>query len=114
MRKFSCLLLFSVLWALQGFAQEHYSEGPVWNVTFIRVKPAQFDAYLTNLQQNAKVAYDEAKRQGGDLGLQGLSQADQKQPTGLGYCPGGSLQELRPIGRPSGEVRGDPRQSPRR
>jgi hypothetical protein len=36
----------------------------VWNITLIRVKPAQFDAYLTNLQQGAKVAYDEAKRQG--------------------------------------------------
>ena len=64
MRKFTWMLLFAVLWALPGFAQEHFTEGPMWNVTFIRVKPAQFDAYLTNLQQNAKVAYDEAKRQG--------------------------------------------------
>ena len=47
----------------QVFAQEHYTEGPVWSVTLIRVKPAQFDAYLTNLQQGAKLAYDEAKRQ---------------------------------------------------
>jgi hypothetical protein len=64
MRKYSWTLALVALFALQGFAQEHFTEGPMWNVTFIRVKPAQFDAYLTNLQQNAKVAYDEAKRQG--------------------------------------------------
>ncbi len=64
MRKYSLTLVLVAFFAVQGFAQEHFTEGPVWNVTFIRVKPAQFEAYLTNLQQNAKVAYDEAKRQG--------------------------------------------------
>jgi hypothetical protein len=64
MRRLTWTLTFVALFALQGFAQEHYSEGPVWSVTFIRVKPAQFDAYLANLRQNAKVAYDEAKREG--------------------------------------------------
>jgi hypothetical protein len=64
MRKYSWTLALVTLFAVQGFAQEHFTEGPVWNVTFIRVKPAQFDAYLSNLQQNAKLAYDEAKRQG--------------------------------------------------
>ena len=64
MRKLSWMLLLAVLWALQGLAQEHYTEGPVWVVSTIRVKPAQLDNYLTNLQQNAKVAWDEAKRQG--------------------------------------------------
>jgi hypothetical protein len=64
MRKLSWMLLLAVLWALQGFAQEHYTEGAVWNITTIRVKPAQFDNYLTNLQQGWKVFCDEAKRQG--------------------------------------------------
>jgi hypothetical protein len=64
MRKLSWMLLFAVLWTLQGFAQEHYTEGPVWNITTIRVKPAQFDNYLTNLRQGWKVFCDEAKRQG--------------------------------------------------
>jgi hypothetical protein len=64
MRKLSCVLAFVSLFALEALAQEHYTDGPVWNVTFIRVKPAQFDAYLSNLQQGAKVAYDEAKREG--------------------------------------------------
>jgi hypothetical protein len=64
MRKFTWTLAFVALFAFQGFAQEHYTEGPVWSVTTIRVKPAQLDSYLANLQQGAKVAYDEAKRQG--------------------------------------------------
>lgn len=64
MKKLSWTLALLFLFALQAFAQEHYTEGPVWNITLIRVKPAQFDSYLTNLQQGAKVAYDEAKRQG--------------------------------------------------
>jgi hypothetical protein len=64
MRKYSWTLVLVAFFVAQGFSQEHFTEGPVWNVTFIRVKPAQFDAYLSNLQQNAKLAYDEAKRQG--------------------------------------------------
>jgi hypothetical protein len=64
MRKLSWMLLLAVLWALQAFAQEHYTEGPVWNITTIRVKPAHFDDYLTALRQNIKPFWDEAKRQG--------------------------------------------------
>ena len=58
------MLLFAVLWALPGFAQEHYTEGPVWRVTTVRVKPAQMDAYLTSLRQGTKPLLDEEKRQG--------------------------------------------------
>ena len=64
MRKFSWMLLFAVLFALQGFAQEHYTEGPVWSVTTIRVKPAHMDNYLTALRQNIKPFWDAAKREG--------------------------------------------------
>jgi len=64
MRKLTWVLLFAALFALQGFAQEHYTEGPVWNVTTIRVKPAHFDDYMTALRQNIKPFWDEAKRQG--------------------------------------------------
>lgn len=49
---------------LQTFAQEHYTEGPVWQVSLIRVKPTQFDAYLTSLRQSSKPLLDEQKRQG--------------------------------------------------
>src|SRR5437870_493052 len=40
----ACLLLF----VTAAVAQEHYTEGPVWRVTLVRVKPAQMDAYLTS------------------------------------------------------------------
>ena len=52
MRKLSCVLAFAVLCALQGFAQEDFTEGPIWSVTTIRVKPAHFDDYITALRQN--------------------------------------------------------------
>ncbi len=55
------LLLF---FALQAFAQEHYTEGPVWEVTLIRVKPTQNDAYLTSLRAKTKPVLEEEKKQG--------------------------------------------------
>jgi hypothetical protein len=56
------LLLLSFAPAL--LAQEHYTEGPVWRVSLIRVKPTQMDAYLTSLRQSSKPLLDEQKRQG--------------------------------------------------
>jgi len=56
----ACLLLFAVV----GVAQEHFTEGPVWRVTLVKVKPAQMDAYLTSLRQASKPLHDEQKRQG--------------------------------------------------
>src|SRR5256714_15038518 len=56
----ACLLLFAVV----GVAQEHYTEGPVWRVTLVRVKPAQMDAYLTSLRQATKPLLEEEKRTG--------------------------------------------------
>ena len=58
----SALGLF-LLFALQAFAQEHYTEGPIWQVTLIRVKPTQMDAYLTSLRANTKCIYDEMKKE---------------------------------------------------
>ena len=46
------------------FAQEHYTEGPVWRVSLIRVKPTHFDEYLTSLRQSSKPFFEEQKRQG--------------------------------------------------
>ena len=37
----SALGLF-LFFALQAFAQEHYTEGPVWQVTLIRVVPTKW------------------------------------------------------------------------
>jgi len=59
--RFVALLL---LLAPAVFAQEHYTEGPVWRVSLIRVKPTQMDAYLTSLRQSSKPILDEQKHQG--------------------------------------------------
>ncbi len=64
MKKYTVSALGLVLlFALQAFAQEHYTEGPVWQVTLIRVKPTQMDAYLTSLRANTKSLYDEMKKE---------------------------------------------------
>jgi hypothetical protein len=46
------------------FAQEQYTEGPVWHVTLIRVKPTHMDDYLTTLRNAFKPTIEEQKRQG--------------------------------------------------
>jgi hypothetical protein len=64
MKKYTASALGLVLWfALEAFAQEHYTEGPIWQVTLIRVKPTQMDAYLTTLRANTKTIYDEMKKE---------------------------------------------------
>jgi len=63
-RHIHLLLGLLAVFALQAIAQEHYTEGPVWRVTLIKVKPAQDDAYLTSLRQNTKPLLDEQKKQG--------------------------------------------------
>ena len=68
MKKYTASFLGLVLlFALQAFAQEHYTEGPIWQVSLIRVKPTQFDAYLTSLRANSKSIYDEMKKEGAIL-----------------------------------------------
>jgi hypothetical protein len=57
-------LAVTLLFALQAFAQEHYTEGPIWQVTLIRVKPTQMDAYLTTLRSSTKPLYEEMKKEG--------------------------------------------------
>jgi hypothetical protein len=57
------LTLFIVL-APALLAQEHYTEGPVWRIQLIRVKPTKMDAYLTSLRQATKPLIEEQKKQG--------------------------------------------------
>jgi len=64
MKKLCALAVFGLLLVPALFAQEHYTEGPVWRVSLIRVKPNQMDAYLTSLRQSSKPLLDEEKRQG--------------------------------------------------
>lgn len=58
------LVLFVLLLAPALVAQEHYTEGPVWRIQLIRVKPNQMDAYLTSLRQSSKPLLDQMKRDG--------------------------------------------------
>ncbi len=64
MKKLFGLAAFLLLLAPCLLAQEHYTEGPVWRVQLIRVKPTQMDAYLTSLRQATKPLIDEEKRTG--------------------------------------------------
>jgi hypothetical protein len=64
MKRIYGLWLLLVVVAPTMFAQEHYTEGPVWRVQLIRVKPTKMDAYLTSLQQSTKPFVDEQKKQG--------------------------------------------------
>jgi len=64
MKKLYGLVVFVLLLAPALFAQEHYTEGPVWRVSLVRVKPTQMDAYLTSLRQSSKPLLEEQKRQG--------------------------------------------------
>ena len=64
MKKLYGLAILSLLLAPAVFAQEHYTEGPVWRIQLIRVKPTQMDAYLTSLRQSTKPLIEEEKKQG--------------------------------------------------
>lgn len=64
MGKIYCVAIALLLSAPALFAQEHYTEGPIWRVQLIRVKPNQMDAYLSSLRQSSKPLIEEEKRQG--------------------------------------------------
>jgi hypothetical protein len=64
MKRLSGLAIAFLLLAPAVLAQEHYSEGPVWRVQLVRVKPTHMDEYLTSLQQVSKPLLEEEKRQG--------------------------------------------------
>jgi hypothetical protein len=64
MKKLYGLAVFLLLLAPALLAQEHYTEGPIWRVQLLRVKPTQMDAYLTSLRQSTKPLIEEEKRQG--------------------------------------------------
>src|SRR5438132_6002975 len=40
-----------------------YTEGPVWNITMVKVKPGMGDEYLKGLAKTFKGSLDEAKKQ---------------------------------------------------
>lgn len=62
MKTLSCLV-FGLL-IIPCFAQDQYREGPVWDITYVRTKPDQRDAYLTSLKENTVPILKEEKEQG--------------------------------------------------
>src|SRR5215467_2155353 len=64
MKKLYSFVICLVVFAPALLAQEHYTEGPVWRVQLIRVKPTAMDAYLGSLRQSTKPLIEEEKRQG--------------------------------------------------
>jgi hypothetical protein len=45
-------------------AQEHWTEGPVWEVSFYRTTPGHFEDYIKYLRQNVLPQNEEAKKAG--------------------------------------------------
>jgi hypothetical protein len=64
MKRLSSVLALLLACGSSAVPQEHYTEGPVWRVQLIHVKPTGMDAYLTSLRQSTKPLFDEMKRQG--------------------------------------------------
>jgi hypothetical protein len=60
----SLLFLVICLAAVPALAQEHYTEGPVWAVNYIRTKPGKFNDYMKYLRSSYLVSAGEAKKQG--------------------------------------------------
>jgi len=58
------LALLSVLLFGACAATQDYAEGPVWDITFIRTRPSQREAYLSSLRANTVPILHEEKRQG--------------------------------------------------
>lgn len=48
----------------QAAAQEHYTEGPVWRVNYLNVKPGKFTDTLKDLRANFNKVNAQAKAQG--------------------------------------------------
>ncbi len=64
MKRIVALLALLIVLAPAVIAQEHYTEGPVWRIQLIRVKPNKMDAYLSSLRQATKPFVEEQKKQG--------------------------------------------------
>ncbi|HEY4903623.1 MAG TPA: hypothetical protein VIH89_09145 [Candidatus Sulfotelmatobacter sp.] len=64
MKKFCGFVVFMLLLTPVLFAQEHYTEGPIWRIQLIRVKPTHMDEYLTSLRHSTKPLIEEQKKEG--------------------------------------------------
>lgn len=58
-----CVLSFLTFFCPLAFTQQKYTQGPIWRIEYIRVKPGQMDTYLLFLQTVTKPLLEEQKRQ---------------------------------------------------
>ena len=59
-----CLVVCLLALAAPMLAQEHYTEGPVWRVTYVNVKPGKMGESLKDLRENFSKVNAAAKAQG--------------------------------------------------
>lgn len=66
MRKLSATVLFLGLLALAvpALSQEHYTDGPIWRVNYLNVKPGKMNDSLKDLREHNNKIWAEAKQQG--------------------------------------------------
>jgi hypothetical protein len=57
-------LVSGCAFALPSVAQEHWTEGPVWQIDYYRTKPGKFDDYLKYLRSSVMPQTAELKNQG--------------------------------------------------
>ncbi len=63
-RAVTAAFILSLLVGGVAAAQDHWTEGPVWEVSFYRTAPGHFDEYLKYLRQNVLPQNEESKKQG--------------------------------------------------
>src|SRR5215207_8447073 len=64
MKQLYLVVLASCLTVPEALAQEHYTEGPVWECSSYRTKQGHFDDYLEYLRQNFVPQSQQAKKAG--------------------------------------------------
>jgi len=64
MKRLCLAVVLSCLVAPVAFAQEHFTEGPVWECNAYRTKQGHFDDYMKYLRQNFLPQGQEAKKAG--------------------------------------------------
>ncbi len=66
MRRLAATILFLGLLApaLPALAQEHYTDGPIWRVNYLDVKPGKMNDALKDLREHNNKIWAEAKQQG--------------------------------------------------
>lgn len=63
-RAVSVIAVLSLMSGGVAAAQDHWTEGPVWEISFYRTTPGHFDDYLKYLRQNVLPQNEESKKAG--------------------------------------------------